>query len=202
MLSSIHPLGERSKGHRWVMTVVQFTVASVAGGALMGSAASLVGAVIKSVGAGASARLVTLTVLAAGAAYIDLRGWPRWLWRPHRQVNENWLVAYRRWVYAGGFGVQLGAGLLTIVTSAALYVVLATSIAMAAPAIGALLGGLFGLGRGLSLLFGHSIDDPEALRRFHQRFAARERSASIASAAGCGLVAVSAGVLVLSGAGL
>ena len=35
-----------------------------------------------------------------------------------RQVNEDWLVAYRSWVYGAGFGLQLGAAVATVVNTA------------------------------------------------------------------------------------
>ena len=36
-----------------------------------------------------------------------------------RQVNEDWLTNYRPWVYGGGFGWQIGAGVTTYVMTAA-----------------------------------------------------------------------------------
>ena len=36
-----------------------------------------------------------------------------------RQVNEAWLSKYRPWVYGGGFGWQIGAGVTTYVMTAA-----------------------------------------------------------------------------------
>ena len=41
-----------------------------------------------------------------------------------RQVDEDWLSRYRRWVYATGFGWQLGTGVTTIVTSRVTYALL------------------------------------------------------------------------------
>ena len=36
---------------------------------------------------------------------------------------NSWLGRYRSWVYGLGFGVQLGAGVTTVVVSSAVYVV-------------------------------------------------------------------------------
>ena len=36
-----------------------------------------------------------------------------------RQVNQDWLLNYRSWVYGGGFGWQIGAGVTTYVMTAA-----------------------------------------------------------------------------------
>ena len=35
-----------------------------------------------------------------------------------RQVNEDWMARYRGWAYGAGFGLQLGLGVVTIVTTA------------------------------------------------------------------------------------
>ena len=41
-----------------------------------------------------------------------------------RQVNERWLDQFRPWVYGAGFGWQIGAGLVTYIKTAALYLMM------------------------------------------------------------------------------
>jgi hypothetical protein len=44
---------------------------------------------------------------------------PRPVPGPRRQVDDRWRDQYRGWVYGLGYGVQLGVGVTTIVSSAA-----------------------------------------------------------------------------------
>ena len=83
-----------------------------------------------------------------------------------RQVNESWLDQFRSWVYGGGFGWQIGVGLATYVTTAAVYLM----IAMARPhrrsaRSRSLLMTGFGLVRGLAVLLGRRLTTPERLLR-------------------------------------
>jgi hypothetical protein len=88
----------------------------------------------------------------------------------HRQVDELWLGRYRRWVYASGFGWQIGAGVVTYVMTAAVYLVVVLGGLSAGPAAAVGLATLFGLVRGLALLAAGGLTSPEALHRFHRRF--------------------------------
>ncbi len=169
MLSSIHPLGEAGRGQRWWLTVAAHIAGSAVGAAGVALALGLAGWASARAGIGWSARVVLVGAVAALAAYVDWRGWPRWLPRPYRQVNEDWMTRYRGWVYGGGFGVQLGMGITTIVTAATLYVLGALAFALATPGAALLLGAAFGLARGATVLSARGIDRPEQLLAFHRR---------------------------------
>ena len=170
MLSSIHPLGERSRNQRWWLTVTAHIVGSAAGGAAMGLVAAALGRAIGIVAGAAGldslevARAdVGLAAVAAVAVGVDLvrRRPPSPL---HRQVDETWLHRYRGWVYGLGFGFQLGAGVLTIVTSASVYVVVAVAAMSASATVGLVVGTVFGTVRGLVLLTAAPARTPGALR--------------------------------------
>ena len=123
MLTSINPLGERGRGYRWGPTVALFGVASVLGGAVTGLVLGLVGEAVRvPVWVGA--------IACAAAVLLDLVG--RVPTR-RRQVDEDWLTRYRRWLYATGFGAQLGTGIVTIVTSAATYALLVLLVVIGLP---------------------------------------------------------------------
>src|SRR5690349_5322358 len=113
MLTSINPLGQRGRGHRWGTTVALFTVASVVGGLTTG-------AVLGALGSWVSVPAWIGAIACAAAVLLDLTRVPSL----RRQVDEDWLTRYRMWVYATGFGWQLGTGVVTIVTSAATYAML------------------------------------------------------------------------------
>ena len=120
MLGSITPLGERGRGARWEVTAAAFAAGAVAAGAAVGASLGAAGAALDAFAAVPEpARLAALgAVIAAGLALESGLAGVR-LPAARRQVSEDWLVRYRPWVYGAGFGVQLGAGFLTVVNSAA-----------------------------------------------------------------------------------
>jgi len=61
-------------------------------------------------------------------------------WPVHRQVDDGWLPRYRGWVYGAGFGLQLGLGVVTIVTTAAVPAVWLLALLTASPSHGAAVG--------------------------------------------------------------
>ena len=197
MLSSIHPLGERSKGNRWGVTTTAHVVGSTLGGALTGLALGTAGWLIAAAGAPEEALVVAAIGLGAVALVFDLAGDARMrLPRSKRQVNEDWLSTYRGWVYGFGFGVQLGAGLTTIVTSACIYLTFALAFLVADPLAGLAIGTAFGLTRGLVILTGRRLDNAASLRGFHQRLQDYQPAARV------GVVAADVAVVAVLGVGL
>jgi hypothetical protein len=199
MLSSITPLGERSKGNRWGVTVVAHVLGSAVAGAAVGLLAWVVGLPLRAV---VPAEVLFGAVLLATAAAAVLEARPALVprlpgWR--RQVDEGWLTAYRGVVYGLGYGVQLGAAVATIVTTAAIPLVLVAAAAAPPLAGGIGIGTLFGLARGASVLASRGITDPEGLRRFHRRFEERAGAARWASAATLALAATGVGVVTFAG---
>ena len=148
MLSSISPVGERGRGQRWAVTVTAYLVGSVSGGATIGLVMGWIGSLTRGVLPRPTA-LALLAIAAAAAVVVDSRrrafGW-------HRQVDETWLTRYRGWVYGLGFGFQLGLGVVTIVSSASLYVMLAAALLAQSVASGVAIGAVYGLVRALPLL--------------------------------------------------
>jgi len=161
MLASIHPLGERARGQSFALTVTAYTVGSVAGAAVLGA---LLGALGGRAFAGDddALRLGLLAAAAIVAAALDRSGRPIPSWR--RQVNEDWLRRYRGWVYGFGFGVQLGLGVVTIVTTAAVYLTWIAAFVAGSAVVGAVVGAAFGLARALPLLAAGSVRTPDAIR--------------------------------------
>jgi sulfite exporter TauE/SafE len=168
MLSSIHPLGERARHNHWLLTVSAFTVGSVVIGALIGWGLGLIGVLaLGSVGANGLLELTAVAVLVAAVldvARITPIG-------PQRQVNESWIGHYRGWVYGIAFGAELGAGVATFVVTWLVFAVFMAELLTANPWQGALIGGVFGLGRSLALWAAGWIDRPSRLTRFHEAMA-------------------------------
>ena len=126
MLTSITPLGEWGRRRRWGLTTAWYLLGSTAGGAALGVLAGVLAVAAGQLSTGSRALLVVAALACAAAALSDARGIrpPSW----HRQVDETWLQRYRGWVVAGGFGIQLGFGVVTIVSSASVYAALALAV--------------------------------------------------------------------------
>ena len=166
MLSSIHPLGERARGNRWIVTISAFAAGSVVGGAAVGA---ILGGVGSTFAPRADTALLIVGALALIAGGLDLIGVPAP--GPERQVNERWIGNLRGWVYGFGFGVQLGAGVSTFVVTWAVWVLLVAEALSGSPGTGALVGGVFGLTRAAAPLAAGWIDRPSRLTRFHATLA-------------------------------
>ncbi len=175
MLASITPLGERGRHSRWGVTMAAFLIGGAAGGivagALLGAAGAAVFAVLGHLGirSVATATVVFLAGVALLAAAFDLRLLPLGLPTVHRQVDERWLQRYRGWVYGGGFGFQLGLGVVTIVVTAAVYAALAAAFLTGSVAAGGLIGGVFGLARSATLFSVARVRRPDQLAVLGQR---------------------------------
>ena len=173
MVSAINPFTERSRGNRYWLTTLWFIAGSVLGGALLGALAavgaalwgSLWGSLTGSVAVAAGVGCVGCLVAAASdgsTVRFRLPGHPR-------QVNEQWLGRYRRWVYACGFGVQIGVGFATYIMTAAVYLTVLLGALSGSPATAFAVGLVFGLVRGLAVLLSSGAADPAALRQLHRR---------------------------------
>jgi hypothetical protein len=169
MLSSIHPLGERAKGNRFGLTATAFAIGATAGGALTGAVAGLLGLLVRAAVPDAAAVAVVVVVALAGAAF-ERSG--RALPSLRRQVDEDWLHEYRGWVYGAGFGFQLGAGVLTYITSAAVPVAVAAAVLVGELWASVAIMATFGLVRGLSIIPARCIDTTDRLVAFHRRLQA------------------------------
>jgi hypothetical protein len=191
MLASIHPLGERSRNQRFGITVTAHVLGATIGGVALGGALGLVGAGLAGVIDPSDAVVATLVALVcAVTALWELARLPFPSIR--RQVDEDWLHRYRGWVYGGAFGVQLGLGVVTIVTTATVYATFALALLTGSAAAGAVVGGAFGLVRGLTVLRVAHVRDPATLRDVHRRvqlWAGPVRRVGMALLLGAALVA-------------
>jgi len=169
MLSSIHPLGERTRHNTWAVTVISFIIGAVFGGAGLGAVSGGMGWIVHQVVAWSVSVAFTLAVAAVALATLgDIVRGSRALPWPERQVNEDWLTTYRGWVYGVGFGFQLGGGLFTYVTTLGVLAMIAVATLTASPILGGIIGAVFGLFRGLAVLTTARVRDPRTLRSFHQ----------------------------------
>ena len=171
MLASITPLAEQGRGHRYRSTAAWFVLGAVAGGASLGAGMAALAAGVGALGV----RATTLEGLGCAAALVaaaaDARVGGFALPVHRRQVNERWLDQFRPWVYGAGFGWQIGAGLVTYIKAAAVYLMIVLAALAGRPALALAVGATFGLVRGLAVLLGRRITSPATLAAFHRRFA-------------------------------
>jgi hypothetical protein len=181
MLGSIHPLGERSRNNRWGLTIGAYVVGSVAGGALAGTAVGAVGFFAAEHLRAAPAIAGWMAVAACLTACLVDAAAPQLVSvaSVKRQVDEDWLGRYRGWVYGVGFGFQLGAGVMTIVVSAAVYLVFTLAFLTGSPWAGALIGGTFVLARAGPVLGLRRAGAPQQLWALHRRHAGQARRVSV-----------------------
>jgi hypothetical protein len=192
MLSSITPLGERGRGNRWALTVSAYMVGSTAGGCLLGAFLGSLGVVLRII-----ARPSSSFVWCSVAAICLLAGIGEVLPRlrittTRRQVNEDWLDSYRGWVYGLGFGFQLGMGIVTIVTSVAVFAMMAVAVLSGSLAGGIVIGVTFGIVRALPIAAFSRVTDPSALQRRHRLLHAWAPRARVVAAGVLSAVAVAA----------
>ena len=172
MLSSITPVTETARGHRYRATVGFFMVGAVAGGALVGAAAGLGSIVVGTVGPGAGTRTALLAVAALVGAVVDAGFAP---WRTpflRRQVNEDWLSGFRAWVYGGGFGFQIGTGVLTYVMTTAVFLAIAAAVLTGTAWQAVAVMTVFGLVRGSAIFLGAGAHSFPELQQLHRRLEA------------------------------
>ena len=168
MLSQITPMAEAGRQQKFARTAGWFIAGAMLGGAMLGGLIAVGAMVSSELSRTTSIALVGMFSLVAAAIDANVFGFgPPFL---TRQVNEEWLSKYRAWIYGGGFGWQIGAGITTYVMTAAVPLMMVigalTGNAWAAFAIGA----GFGLARGLAVLMGARLHTPAALIAFHRRF--------------------------------
>jgi hypothetical protein len=170
MLSQLTPIAEAGRGNRFGRTAAWFVAGALLGGLTLGAGMAAGAAVTRAWGLSAGAALVAIAFGALVTAALDARVLgvaPPFM---RRQVNEDWLVNYRPWVYGGGFGWQIGVGVSTYIMTAAVFLVIGVAILGASP-VGALSIALtFALARGLAVLLGAPLRSLAALHAFHRRF--------------------------------
>jgi len=137
-------------------------------------------------------RLSWLAAAAAVVAVWELTG--RCSVAVKRQVNEEWLGAYRGWIYGVGFGAQLGMAVVTVVNTALIPMFMAAALLTGRPVDGLIIGAVFGLTRGLSVTLNAGVRDAVMLRDLHRRLDDLARTARLIGAAVAAALGVAAGV--------
>jgi MFS family permease len=196
VLSSLNPASERARGHRFSATVAWYVAGAVVGGALLGGGCAVVAAAVGLLDPPASWTWTVVLAAAVVAVASDSRAVGFSLADHPRQVDERWLVTYRRWIYAGGYGLQIGAGFATYIMTAALYLMVALAVLSGSAVTAFWVGIAFGAVRGLTLLVVAPARNPERLRALLARVDSLDAlSLRVAAATSAVVGAVAADVL-------
>lgn len=170
MLSTITPLAEASRGHRFRSTALWFLVGSVLGGATLGGVMAVMAIGVNELQLSESFALWAVAVAALITAASDGKVAGFHLPGHDRQVNERWLDRYRSWVYGIGFGWQIGVGVATYIMTAGIYLLILMGGLLVHPMLAIAIGLLFGLVRGLAVYLAIGLDTHQKLLVFHSQF--------------------------------
>jgi hypothetical protein len=193
MLSTVTPMAERGRGHRFWVTAAWFLAGGLAGGLTLGIAAALCAlacAVIPSGVALAVAGACALVGSVVDAGFLGVR--PPFF---KRQLDDAWLDRYRGWVYGLGFGWQIGVGFATYIMTTAVPVTVAFGALSGDPLLATGVGLLFGFVRGSAIAISGPATTTASLATIHRRFAALEepvRQATAIALAAIGAIALGA----------
>ena len=169
MLSTITPIADRGRNHRYYSTAAWFVLGAVLGEATLGLGTALLALGAGALDLSATEALGLSAMLAAVSIACDLKLGGFRLSSHTRQVNEAWLDQFRSWVYGSGFGWQIGVGLATYVTTSAVYLMIAMAALTSSPVVAFAVATGFGLVRGLAVFVGRHVTTPERLMALHRR---------------------------------
>lgn len=210
MLSTITPIGERGRGHRYAATARWYIAGAVLGGLTLGVASAVAAAAVDRFDLSVRTASLAAVVASLVAVAHDARLAGFEVPTHRRQVNERWLEEFRPWVYGAGFGFQVGTGLATYITTASTYLVVVLLALTASPPVALGVGAGFGLTRGLAVLLTRDVRSATDLVAVHdavQRWGTPVLAGVVATqTAGAALVAfaatgaVAAAALLLAGA--
>jgi hypothetical protein len=188
MLSTLNPVSERARGHRFWATACWYVVGAVVGGALLGLGCAVLAVAFGGVAAPSSVgwSLALAGSLVAVLSDARIGGWSLPL-HP-RQVDERWVDRYRRWLYASGYGVQIGTGFATYVMTAGVYLLVLLAALTGSPAQAFAGGVAFGLLRGVSIVVAAGARTPDSLRLAIRRVDAWAAASALVAAGSCAVV--------------
>lgn len=148
MLSSIHPLGERSRHNRYWLTAGAHVAGGALGGAVLGALVGVLGWLsLLVLDQQHVSRVVAFGVMALLVALVEALSLERRLPSRAHQVDENWMQKFRGWVYGSGYGFELGFAVSTIITTALVHLMLFAMVVSGSWVGAVMIGVVFGAAR-------------------------------------------------------
>jgi hypothetical protein len=154
MLGSMNPLVLRARHGHWWTTATAYIVSAILGGALTGWLLGVGGEIVRADTNAPPWRTAVAILGACGlvGALVDSGVHRMRVPSIKRQVDEGWRYRYRNWIYAVGYGFQIGLGFTTIVTTATVYATFIAMFLLASQPLGIAVGVWFGFTRSVSVL--------------------------------------------------
>jgi hypothetical protein len=149
MIETIGPTGHTGGRRTAIAACIAFLPGAVAGGLLTFGTLALAGEALH--GAGGTGAYAAAAAIALVAAALEVRG-TRIVPQIRRQLPESWRRVMPMPVAAMLYGVLLGIGFTTFVLSFGVWALAGVSLAIGDPAIGALIGVAFGIGRAIPIV--------------------------------------------------
>ena len=162
MIDTIGPHGHSGGRTTTVVACISFTAGALAGGVATFAALAALGDLAH--GAGGELAYAIAAAIAIVAALLEARG-ASIVPQIRRQVPEQWRRVMPLPVAAGLYGILLGLGFTTFVLTFGVFALAAIAFAVGDPAIGALLGLAFGVGRALPVTLIAPVADRPLGRR-------------------------------------
>ena len=149
MIETIGPTGHTGGRRTAIAACVAFLPGAIAGGLFTFGSLAAVGELLH--GAGGSTPFLVAAGIAVAAAALEVRGTPI-VPQIRRQLPEHWRRAMPMPLAAALYGVLLGIGFTTFVLSFGVWALAGISLALGDPALGALVGIAFGIGRAIPIV--------------------------------------------------
>jgi hypothetical protein len=139
--------------------VLAYALAAIAGGMLVGTTLALIGDGLARTLPVAAVRgaLVFVALLGAAAVWLEMSGRVAPLQQRRAQVPRRWTLWRSKSRTAAAFGFMLGAGVFTYLHHATAYVLALVILVSASPVAGLLIGGVYGLTRGVMLAYAWAV---------------------------------------------
>jgi hypothetical protein len=169
MVETLAPAGYAGRLRTTLVACLTFTLGALTGGVLTFGGLARLG---QALGAGGTGAAVVAAAVAVAAAIGEARG-VRIVPQVRRQVPESWRRVLPVPLAAGLYGVLLGLGFTTFILTFAVWALAAVSVALGDPALGAVLGLAFGVGRALPVIALAPVADSDRGNSAHAAMAER-----------------------------
>jgi|SRR4051794_34102483 hypothetical protein len=154
-------VGRRAEGLRRPppSPVCAYTAASVVGGMLVGTGLALIGEGLARVLPSAAVRgaVVLVALVGVAAVWLEMSGRVTPFPQRRAQVPRRWLLWRSKSSTAAAFGLVLGASVFTYLHHATAYVLAGILLVSASPLAGAVIGGVYGVTRGMMLAYAWAV---------------------------------------------
>lgn len=163
MVGTIVPAVFAGKRENWHVTSIIFVVSGALGGLAMGAFLATLGFFLNRLLVAKEYTLIIIAIVALGYALYELQLIRMPTIPIQRQVSRSLRTRFPLSLVSFVYGVQLGAGITTRITTSTVYVVCLAIVVIGDPVVGAIVMGCYGFCRSLlNMLFAMGLQSIEA----------------------------------------